>query len=264
MNALESILLGVVQGLTEFLPISSSGHLELVKAFLGNEALPEESLLITIVLHFATALSTLVVFRKDVLELLNGLLQFQNNESFQFSMKIILSMVPSTLVGVLLEEEIEALFHDNVLLVGFMLLVTGGVLFLSDQAKTYPKSVSFLDSILIGIAQAIAIIPGISRSGATISVSALLGIDREKAAQFSFLMVVPLIFGKIAKDLIDGEIQVQNNDFIPFGLGFIAAFITGILACKWMITLVKKAQLISFTLYCFFVGVLAIATTFFA
>ena len=261
MDAFEFVLLGIVQGLTEFLPISSSGHLELMKAILGNNAMPEESLLTTVILHFATALSTLVVFRKDVMGLLNGIFQFKNNESLIFSIKIILSMIPGGLVGFFLEEEIESLFQNSVLLVGFMLMITAGLLLLADRAKTREKGVSFSNSILIGIAQAIAIIPGISRSGATIATSVFLGIDRVKATRFSFLMVIPLIFGKIANDLLYGKIHVQNNNFIAMGLGFVAAFITGIIACKWMIVLVKKARLFPFGIYCFIVGLLAIIIT---
>lgn len=258
MNILEAIILGVIQGLTEFLPVSSSGHLELGKAILGDESLPEESLLFTVVLHFATALSTIVIFRKEILEIFQGLLQFKWNEESQFSVKIILSMLPAAVIGVLFNDQIEALFSKQILLVGAMLIITGLLLFLADRAKHTDRKVSFSNAFLIGIAQAIAILPGISRSGATISTSVLLGVDREKAARFSFLMVVPLIFGKMAKDLMDGGIAESSMDIIPLVLGAIAAFVSGLLACTWMINLVKKSQLKYFSYYCFVVGAIAI------
>ncbi len=258
MSTLEAIILGIIQGLTEFLPVSSSGHLELGKAILGDESLPEESLLFTVVLHFATALSTIVIFRKEILEIFRGLLQFKWNEESQFSVKIILSMLPAAVVGVLFNDQIEALFSKQILLVGAMLIITGLLLFLADRAKHTDRKVSFTNAFLIGIAQAIAILPGISRSGATISSSVLLGVDREKAARFSFLMVVPLIFGKMAKDLMDGGIAESSMDIMPLVLGAIAAFVSGLLACTWMINLVKKSQLKYFSYYCFVVGAIAI------
>ena len=174
MSAIEAIILGIIQGLTEFLPVSSSGHLELAKAVLGDQSLPEESLLFTVVLHFATAVSTIVIFRKEILEIFRGLLQFKWNEESQFSVKIILSMLPAAVVGVLFNDQIEALFSKQILLVGAMLIITGLLLFLADRAKHTDRKVSFTNAFLIGIAQAIAILPGISRSGATISSSVLL------------------------------------------------------------------------------------------
>jgi undecaprenyl-diphosphatase len=258
LSTLEAIILGIIQGLTEFLPVSSSGHLELGKAILGDESLPEESLLFTVVLHFATALSTIVIFRKEILEIFRGLLQFKWNEESQFSVKIILSMLPAAVVGVLFNDQIEALFSKQILLVGAMLIITGLLLFLADRTKHTDRKVSFTNAFLIGIAQAIAILPGISRSGATISSSVLLGVDREKAARFSFLMVVPLIFGKMAKDLMDGGIAESSMDIMPLVLGAIAAFVSGLLACTWMINLVKKSQLKYFSYYCFVVGAIAI------
>ena len=263
MSFFEALILGIVQGLTEFLPVSSSGHLELGKVLFANKSLPEESLLFTVVVHAATAFSTIVVFRKEIIEIIKGLLQFKWNEEFQFSLKIILSMVPAAVVGLLFEEEIESLFSGQVLLVGFMLTITGLLLFLADKAKRTEKSVSYSHAIIIGVSQAIAIMPGISRSGATISTSVLLGIDRERAARFSFLMVVPLILGKIAKDLLSGDIAATNENFLPMLVAFAAAFITGLIACKWMITLVKKSQLKYFSYYCFAAGVLAIISMWF-
>jgi len=259
MTVIEAMVLGIIQGLTEFLPVSSSGHLELAKVILGDTSVPEESLTFTVVLHFATALSTLVIFRKEVLEILKGLLQFKWNEASQFSIKIILSMIPAVIIGLLFEQQLEALFGGKILLVGLMLLLTALLLLLADKAKSTNKKVRFLDAILIGISQAIAMLPGISRSGATISTSVLLGIDRTRAARFSFLMVVPLIFGKIGKDLLSGDLNFQSSEIVPILAGFVAAFVAGLLACKWMISLVKKSKLSYFSLYCALVGLAAIS-----
>jgi len=209
MSIIEAIILGIIQGLTEFLPVSSSGHLELAKAILGDTSVPEESLTFTVVLHFATALSTLVIFRKEVAEIFKGLFQFKWNEQTQFCLKIIISMIPAVIIGLLFEEQLESLFGGKILFVGLMLLVTAVLLLFADKAKSTDKKVSISNSLVIGISQAIAMLPGISRSGATISTSVLLGIDRTKAARFSFLMVVPLIFGKIAKDILGGDLNFQ-------------------------------------------------------
>ena len=259
-----AILLGIIQGLTEFLPVSSSGHLEITTFILehfGSEGLPEENILMTVVLHAATALSTLFIFRDEVAQIFRGLLQFKWNEEFRFSLKIIISMVPAAVVGVLFDEQLVALFGGRILLVGSMLIVTGLLLFVADKAKNTTQSVSFGQSLIIGIAQAIAILPGISRSGATISTSVIFGIDREKAARFSFLMVVPLIFGKMAKDILSGDMASESAALTPLIAGFVAAFITGLIACKWMISLVKKSQLKYFSYYCFTIGILAIIFT---
>jgi undecaprenyl-diphosphatase len=185
------------------------------------------------------------------------------NEEFLYSFKIILSMIPAALVGVLFDDFIEGFFDGQIVLVGFMLIITGLLLFLADRAKDTNRKVSVPNAIVIGIAQAIAILPGISRSGATIGTSVLLGIDREKAARFSFLMVVPLIFGKMAKDIASPEFQeaISATDSAnavsasALSAGFIAAFITGIVACTWMISLVKKSKLSYFSIYCFVVGI---------
>lgn len=258
MSVIEAIVLGIIQGLTEFLPVSSSGHLELTKAILGDTSVPEESLTFTVVLHFATALSTLVIFRNEVLEILKGLFQFKWNNQTKFSLKIIISMIPAVIVGLLFEEQLASFFGGQILLVGVMLLLTSGLLQLADKAKHTNKKVSFSNAVIIGVSQAIAMLPGISRSGATISTSVLLGVDRTKAARFSFLMVVPLIFGKIGKDLLSGDLNFNTSELTAVIVGFIAAFLAGVLACKWMIALVKKSKLLYFSIYCAVVGFLAI------
>jgi undecaprenyl-diphosphatase len=262
MEIVDAVILGVIQGLTEFLPVSSSGHLELGKAILGDNSVPEESLLFTVVLHFATALATVVVFRKDILALLKGLFSFKWNEETQFASKIVASMIPAVIVGLFFEEQLESLFNGNIILVGFMLIITGLLLLLAGRAKHTGKDITWKDAVIIGVSQAIAMLPGISRSGATISTSVLLGNDRAKAARFSFLMVVPLIFGKIAKDLLSGDISLENTSSVPLIMGFIAAFVTGLIACTWMISLVRNAKLHYFSYYCFAVGVLAIVAGF--
>jgi undecaprenyl-diphosphatase len=258
MDIWDAIILGIVQGFTEFLPVSSSGHLELGKAILGDTSVPEESLLFTVVLHFATALSTIVVFRKDVYQIFSGLFQFKWNDETKFSLKIIISMLPAVIVGVLFEKELEAFFGGNVAFVGAMLIVTAILLWLADRAKHTGRKVTNSNALVIGIAQAIAMLPGISRSGATISTSVLLGNDKSKAARFSFLMVVPLIFGKIAKDIFSGELSAESTNFTILGLGFISAFICGLIACTWMITLVRKSKLSWFAIYCLVIGIIAI------
>lgn len=257
-DLIAAIILGIIQGLTEFLPVSSSGHLELAKFIMQDDSTAATSMLMTVTLHAATALSTILVFRKDIIKIFKGLLQFKWNEDTQFSVKIILSMIPAVIIGVFFDKEIEQFFTQQIVLIGAMLLITGILLFWADKAKNTNKKVSFGNALIIGIAQAIAILPGISRSGATISTSVLLGIDREKATRFSFLMVVPLILGKMAKDVMDGEFTATSNAPLELIFGFIAAFVTGILACIWMIKLVKNSKLTYFAIYCFVIGLIAI------
>ncbi len=259
MGYIEAIILGIIQGLTEFLPVSSSGHLELAKALFGDNFKAEESLTFTVVLHFATALSTMVIFRKEILEIIKGLFQFKWNEESKFSVKIIVSMIPASLIGFFFEEELASFFGGQILLVGFMLIVTALLLLFADKAKFTGKDVSFGSAFIIGVSQAIAMLPGISRSGATISSAVLLGVDRTRAAKFSFLMVVPLIFGKVGKDIMGGEISLDDAQIGVLTVGFLAAFISGLFACTWMISLVKKSKLSYFAIYCAVIGSIAIA-----
>ena len=258
MSLWEAIILGIVQGLTEFLPVSSSGHLELGKAILGANKVPEESMLFTVAVHGATALSTVVIYWKDVVGIITGIFKKGDSESRLFSLKIIFSMIPAVIVGLMFEEQLDLLFSGNIAFVGAMLLVTGILLVFADKAKVTGVGINYKSAFMIGVAQAIAILPGISRSGATISTSVLLGNDRDKAARFSFLMVVPLILGKMAKDLIDGEFNMSDESMFPVIAGFIAAFVFGLIACKWMIKLVRQAKLTYFAIYCFVVGIISI------
>lgn len=264
---IKAILVGLVQGLTEFLPVSSSGHIVIAQELLNIHFEEDENLLFAIVLHFATALSTIVIFRKDIIQIFKGLFQFKNNEEFQFSLKIVLSMIPAALVGVLLKDTLEEIF-SNLLIVGVMLLVTACLLYFADKAKNTGKDIRYKDALFIGIAQGFAaLLPGLSRSGSTISTSIILGNDKSKAARFSFLMVLPLIFGATAKMFLDAnEAGGLNVGKMPIGAlvaGFIAAFISGLIACKWMINLVKKAKLSYFSIYCLLVGITVIVYSLF-
>ena len=258
MDSFDAVILGIIQGFTEFLPVSSSGHLELGKAILGDNSVPEDSLLFTVVLHFATALSTIVVFRKDIWKIIGNLLKFSWNEETEFTLKILVSMIPAVTIGLLFEVQLESFFGGNIAFVGTMLLITALLLWLADRSKITEKKVTYSNAFIIGIAQAIAMLPGISRSGATISTSVLLGNDKSKAARFSFLMVIPLIFGKIIRDLLGGELFLETTDITSLTLGFLAAFISGLIACTWMIKLVRQSKLTYFSIYCIIVGLIAI------
>jgi undecaprenyl-diphosphatase len=257
MNWLEAFILGIIQGLTEFLPVSSSGHLELGKAILGVNA--EKSLVFTVVVHGATVLSTIVVFFRDILKLIKGLLAFRLNEETLFVARIFVSMIPVVILGLFFKREIEQFFTGNVMFVGCMLLVTSLLLALTYLVKHNERKISFIDSFLIGLAQAFAVLPGISRSGATISTGLMLGNKKANVARFSFLMVLIPIIGANAKDIIDGESGAAGGvGLLPLAVGFLAAFISGLLACRWMIGIVKKGKLIYFAIYCFIIGTAAI------
>jgi undecaprenyl-diphosphatase len=256
---LNSIILGIIQGLTEFLPVSSSGHLEIAKFILGDKAIGEESLLMTTVLHFGTALATIIVFRNMVGSIIKGLFDKTNPAAKEFTIKIIISMVPAAFAGLFFEDLIESFFGGKLLLVCTMLLITALLLILADRAKNTGKEVSYKDAFLIGVSQAIAILPGISRSGATISAASILGIDKGKSAEFSFLMVVPLIFGKIAKDILEGEMGNGAYNITELTVGFFTSLFVGIGACLWMIKIVKSSKLAYFAWYCIVIGLFGIA-----
>ena len=258
MSFLDALLLGIIQGLTEFLPVSSSGHLALVTALLGSDSLPKENLLFTLLVHGATALATIIVFRKDILAILQGVFKKEDAESRHFTGHILVSRVPAVGMGLFLEEEITALFGTNLALVGGMLCITAFLLFFSDQTKAKSRTITYNIAFLIGVAQAIAILPGISRSGATIATALLIGTARPEAARFSFLMIIPLIFGSIAKTILENGLEVFGTaNLLSLVVGFTAALISGIVACTWMIALVKRSKLHYFAIYCLIVGVTA-------
>lgn len=266
VEIIKALIVGIVQGLTEFLPVSSSGHIVIAQEILGLKYSDEDNLIFAIVLHFATALSTIVVFRQDIGQIFKGLFQFKWNEEFRFALMIVLSMIPAALVGLFLKDTLEELF-SNLRLVGFMLLITATLLFFADKAKNTCKNISFKDSFIIGLAQAFAaLFPGISRSGSTIATSILLGDDKSKAARFSFLMVLPLILGATLKMYLDARgaeaAGAEHFDLLPLLVGFAAAFLSGLFACRWMIAFVKKAKLTYFSIYCTLVGISVIIYTF--
>jgi len=257
MSWFEALILGIVQGLTEFLPVSSSGHLEIGKVLLGVNA--EKSLVYTVVVHGATVLSTIVVFHKDIWDLIQGFFKLKWNEQTKYIIKIFISMLPVIFIGLFFAEEIESFFTGNLVFVGSMLIVTSLLLTFTYFSKSNKRNINFLDSLIIGIAQAFAVLPGISRSGSTIATGIIIGNKKEIIAKFSFLMVLIPIIGANLKDVVGGEMASNSNiGIIPLTVGFIAAFISGLLACKWMIGLVKKGKLIYFSIYCFIVGLIAI------
>lgn len=257
MNWIEALILGIIQGLTEFLPVSSSGHLELGKVILGINA--EKSLIFTVVVHGATVLSTIVIFRKDILQLLKGLFSLHWNDEKKYITKILFSMLPVLVVGLFFAEEVGAFFSGNLVFVGSMLIITAVLLMLTYIPRKARRPIGLLDALIIGIAQAAAVLPGISRSGATISTGLIIGNKRENIARFSFLMVLIPIIGANFKDLIDQDLS-SNSDLtaLPLIVGFLAAFLSGLLACKWMINIVKKGKLMYFAIYCFIIGTTAI------
>ena len=257
MSWLEALILGILQGLTEFLPVSSSGHLELGKAILGIDA--EHSLAFTVIVHGATVLSTIIVFRKDIWDLTRDLFKFQWNDSTRYIAKLLVSMIPVLFLGLFFKDQIESFFTGNTVFVGSMLIVTAILLALTYLSKFNTRKINFLDAVIIGIAQAVAVLPGISRSGATISTGLLLGNKREFITRFSFLMVLIPIIGANLKDIADGDMLAEGGVGIPALLiGFFAAFIAGLFACKWMIGIVKKGNLIYFAVYCMIIGLIAI------
>lgn len=260
MTVLEALILGLIQGLTEFLPVSSSGHIELGKVLLGTQI--TENLTFSVLVHGATVLSILVIFYKDINSLLRGALKLKWNEETKYLSKIVLSMVPVGIVGFLFEEQIESIFTGRVLLVGIMLLVTASILFFTLFAPKNHKKVGYGHALLVGMAQTIAVLPGISRSGTTIGTGLLLGIKKEEATRFSFLMVLLPILGASVlkvKEMAESPAAL-NTEFMPMLVGFLAAFISGLFACKWMLNLVRKGKIAYFSIYCALIGIIAIIT----
>jgi undecaprenyl-diphosphatase len=256
MNWFEALVLGLIQGLTEFLPVSSSGHLEITKSLFGVD--PEASFFFTVAVHGATVLSTLVVFRKEIVNLLTGSLKFKMNDETSYVLKIFLSMIPVGIAGVLLKDPIESLFDGNLVFIGLMLLVTSGLLAAAHFMKKRDRPIGYKDAFLIGLAQAIAVIPGISRSGSTIATGLMIGNKKEEIAKFSFLMVLIPVIGANLIEIFSGDIIMTGTGWGVILTGFVAAFVSGYFACTWMIALVKKSKLIWFSIYCAVIGLLSI------
>ena len=258
MDTLQAILLGIVQGLTEFLPVSSSGHLQIAKELLGVEI--EQNITFDVTLHAATVLSTIVVLWSELWRLIKGCFSRRFNEEQAYVLKVILSMIPAGVVGVFFADEIEALF-SSLWFVGLMLLLTAALLSFAYYAKPRQKrEISYRDAFIIGLAQAAATMPGLSRSGSTIATGLLLGDEKSAVAHFSFIMVIPVILGKMLLDIVSGEMATMSVPTEALVSGFIAAFISGALACRFMIEIVKRGRLIWFTAYCAIVGCICLIT----
>lgn len=264
MEWYQALILGIIQGLTEYLPVSSSGHLEIGNAILGVEL--EENLTFDVMLHVATVLSTLVVLWSEIDWITRGLFKFKMNNETKYFLNIVVSMIPVGIVGVLFKDQIEGFFKGNLLLVGCCLMFTAVLLTFTYFAKPRQKErISWLDALIIGIAQAIAVLPGVSRSGSTIATGLLLGNKKEKLAQFSFLMVIPPILGQAllsSLKFIKGEEAFGGVGAMPMLIGFVAAFVFGCIACKWMINIVKKGKLVYFGIYCAIIGSITIVYSF--
>ena len=269
MEWFQAIILGIIQGLTEFLPVSSSGHLTIASNLFGLSG--EENLTFTVVVHVATVCSTLVILWKEIVWIFKDLFAKQSwrsysglNDGTHFAINILISMIPIAIVGFFFKDAVEEIFGSGMLIVGIMLLVTASLLAFSYFAKPRPKEqISGWHALIIGIGQAVAVLPGLSRSGTTIATGLLLGNKKEKLAQFSFLMVIPPILGEALLDILDiAEVGFSTamNGISPLalGLGFLAAFVTGCLACQWMVNLVKKGKLVWFAIYCAIIGIFAI------
>ena len=257
MNLFEAIVLGLVQGLTEFLPVSSSGHLEIGKALFELDK--GKNFYFTIAVHGATVLSTIVVFRKELADLIRGVFKFRMNEETGYVLRIFVSMIPLAFVGFFLKEEVEGLYNGNMLLIGLMLLVTSLLLTIGHFASGKGRSISYRDAFIIGLAQAFAAIPGISRSGATIATGMMLGNRKDELARFSFLMVLIPILGANFLEIVSSTDKMTES-LSPAVLiaGTLTAFISGYAACRWMINIVRKSKMIWFAAYCLVVGLLTI------
>ena len=260
MDWIEALILGLVQGLTEYLPVSSSGHLAIGSYLFGIEG--EENLAFTVAVHVATVLSTLVILWKEIDWIFRGLFKCELNAETKYVLNIVVSMIPVGIVGVFFKDYVEEVFGSGLVIVGCMLLLTAALLTFSYIAKPRKKeNISLRDAFIIGLAQACAVMPGLSRSGSTIATGLLLGNKKESLAQFSFLMVIPPILGEALLDVVKGlkgEEAFGGIDIMPLAIGFIAAFVSGCIACKWMINIVKKGKLIYFGIYCAIAGVLTL------
>jgi undecaprenyl-diphosphatase len=256
MNWFEAIVLGLIQGLTEFLPVSSSGHLEIANALFGIK--PSDSFVFTVAVHGATVLSTLFVFWQEILKLIKGALQFKINEELKYTGKIFISMIPVGLVALFFQDFVEGMFSGNLVATGIEFLITALFLGMAHFIKPRERQINYLDSFIIGIAQAIAVVPAISRSGATIATGLLLGNKKEDVTKFSFLMVLIPIIGANLLEVTKGGPAGDDLNILSIVPGFLVAFISGYFACRWMIDLVKRSKLIWFAVYCAILGLLAI------
>ena len=264
MDWLQALILGIIQGLTEYLPVSSSGHLAIGSYLFGLQ--DSDNLMFTVLVHVATVLSTFVILWSEIDWILKGLFKFKMNDETKYFINILISMIPVGIVGVFFKDYVEEVFGSGLLIVGIMLLVTAALLTFSYYAKPRIKqNISWKDALIIGIAQACAVMPGLSRSGSTIATGLLLGNKKESLAQFSFLMVIPPILGEALLDvmkMMKGEDVFGSISALPLVVGFLAAFISGCIACKWMISIVKRGKLIYFGIYCAIVGVVTIICSF--
>lgn len=260
MDWIQALLLGLIQGLTEYLPVSSSGHLTIGQELLGVSG--GDNLTFDVAVHVATVLSTLVILWREIDWIFKGIFKFEMNEETKYVLNILVSMIPVGIVGVFFKDYVEKVFGSGLLIVGIMLLVTAALLTFSYFAKPRQKShISLKDAFIIGVAQACAVLPGLSRSGSTIATGLLLGNKKERLAQFSFLMVIPPILGEALLDVmkaVKGEDVLGEIETFPLLVGFLAAFVSGCFACKWMINIVKKGKLFYFGIYCAIVGAIAI------
>ena len=259
MNYVFSFLLGIIQGFTEFLPISSSGHLQIINHFFDFLNKNEDNFFLTIVLQLATCPNTIIIFKKRIGHIFFNATKSKKNSSHTFLYFVFISMIPAVIVGFFLDHIIKLLFSGNIFLIGLMLIFNSFILLIADNFKDGKKNLNTLRAFLIGVSQAIGIIPGISRSGITISTSILLGIKRNEASTFSFLMVIPLIIGSLIKSILDQETFNFNIDFSILIVGFFGAFFTGILACKWMLHIVENFNLKYFSFYCVIVGIIVLS-----
>ena len=261
MTWFEALILGIIQGLTEYLPVSSSGHLAIGQALFGmNDG--ADNLMFTVALHVATVLSTIVILWSEIDWIVRGLFKCELNAETKYALNIVVSMIPVGIVGLFFKDQVEEVFGSGLLVVGCCLLITAALLTFSYFAKPRQKEkISWRDALIIGIAQAVAVLPGVSRSGSTIATGLMLGNKKESLAQFSFLMVIPPILGEALLDvlkMVKGEDVMGGIEALPLVIGFVAAFLSGCLACKWMINIVKKGKLIYFGIYCAIVGVVTI------
>ena len=262
MSWIEAIILGIVQGLTEFLPVSSSGHLAIGKVLFGIET---SDLSFEVIVHAATVMATIVVFWKDIVALLQGLFKWKMNAETRYILLILLSMIPVFIVGMFFKDYVESIFGSGLLVVGIALIVTALLLFLSETLTARRGSeggkVTWKSALWMGLAQAVAVIPGLSRSGSTIATGLLCGVKKEEVTRFSFLMVLVPILGEAFLDVVGGDFGQSTVGTLPLALGFVAAFLSGLFACKVMIAIVKKAKLKWFALYCVLVGLACLIST---